>query len=700
MNSTLLKKVRETFGENSEVEKVYYFLTEQNYPNNDLQFVSSATLGLMEYKLDQSTTCACLLLKAYVDKLFDDNKILEITNEETLKLLQAVATIEKIDTENREVEAENIRKMMFALAKDLRVIIVKLNYILQTLKSNDKSNITYYNKLISETNDIYAPLAGRLGLSKIKVELEDLVLKHNHPDIYKQFLANVDLKAKEREEQIALTIKRLTDMLEELGIKGQIMGRKKHFASIYKKLKNHTMSEIYDLVAVRILVDNIDECYTILGKIHTIYKPMTNRFKDYIALPKPNGYQSLHTTVVADNGKPLEIQIRTHDMHKVAEFGIAAHWMYKEKRIKSTTLDEKLGWVRQLMEKSKEIKAEEFVESLKVDLYSGEIFVQTPKGKVLEFPEGATIIDFAYAIHSDIGNNCIGGKVNGKMVPIYSELSNGDVVEIITSPQPKGPSRDWLKHTKTSSAKDKINTYFRKEMKDENIKKGKSMLEQTIKNKGEIVSRLINSDAILNVCKKYNFFNEDDLFASIGYGGITSLQVFNKLLYEYKSNNPTTEIKDIIKPVINTSKKNRDNAILVRGEKGLMSRFAGCCNPIPGDEIVGFVSHGRGITIHRADCNQLKYIPSERLIDAIWSDDVSALFNASLRIVSNDKTKFLTKLTPLLAEMKINLQKLDITVVGDKVNVHILVTISKKEDLGVFIKELKRIPSVEDVFRV
>lgn len=698
--NNLMKKVRETFGDDSQVEKVYNFLIDSCYPSTDLQFVSCATLGLMEYKLDQSTTSACLLLKGYVDKLFDDNKILEVTNEETLKLLKSVAAIEKIDTENREVEAENIRKMMFALAKDLRVIIIKLNYILQTLKENDKSNITYFNNLISETNDIYAPLAGRLGLSKIKVELEDLVLKYNHPDIYKQFLANVDLKAKEREEQITLTINRLTEMLNELGIQGQIMGRKKHFASIYKKLKNHTMSEIYDLVAVRILVDNIDECYTILGKIHTIYKPMTNRFKDYIALPKPNGYQSLHTTVVADNGKPLEIQIRTHDMHKVAEFGVAAHWMYKEKRIKSTTLDEKLGWVRQLMEKSKEIKAEEFVESLKVDLYSGEIFVQTPKGKVLEFPEGSTIIDFAYAIHSDIGNNCIGGKVNGKMVPIYSELSNGDVVEIITSPQPKGPSRDWLKHTKTSSAKDKINTYFRKEMKEENIKKGKSMLEQTIKNKGEIVSRLLNNDAIASVCKKYNFFNEDDLFASIGYGGVTSIQVFNKLLYEYKSNNPTTEIKDIIKPVINTSKKNRDNAILVRGEKGLMSRFAGCCNPIPGDEIVGFVSHGRGITIHRADCSQLKYIQSERLIDAIWSDEVSALFNASIRIVANDKTKFLTKLTPLLAEMKINLQKLDITSMTDKVNIHILVTINKKEDLGVFIKELKRIPSVEDVYRI
>lgn len=698
--NNLMKKVRETFGDDSQVEKVYNFLINSCYPSTDLQFVSFATLGLMEYKLDQSTTSACLLLKGYVDKLFDDNKILELTNEETLKLLKSVAAIEKIDTENREVEAENIRKMMFALAKDLRVIIIKLNYILQTLKENDKSNISYFNNLISETNDIYAPLAGRLGLSKIKVELEDLVLKYNHPDIYKQFLANVDLKAKEREEQITLTINRLTEMLNELGIQGQIMGRKKHFASIYKKLKNHTMSEIYDLVAVRILVDNIDECYTILGKIHTIYKPMTNRFKDYIALPKPNGYQSLHTTVVADNGKPLEIQIRTHDMHKVAEFGVAAHWMYKEKRIKSTTLDEKLGWVRQLMEKSKEIKAEEFVESLKVDLYSGEIFVQTPKGKVLEFPEGSTIIDFAYAIHSDIGNNCIGGKVNGKMVPIYSELSNGDVVEIITSPQPKGPSRDWLKHTKTSSAKDKINTYFRKEMKEENIKKGKSMLEQTIKNKGEIVSRLLNNDAIASVCKKYNFFNEDDLFASIGYGGVTSIQVFNKLLYEYKSNNPTTEIKDIIKPVINTSKKNRDNAILVRGEKGLMSRFAGCCNPIPGDEIVGFVSHGRGITIHRADCSQLKYIQSERLIDAIWSDEVSALFNASIRIVANDKTKFLTKLTPLLAEMKINLQKLDITSMTDKVNIHILVTINKKEDLGVFIKELKRIPSVEDVYRI
>ncbi len=664
----------------------------------DMDYVLKCALNVAMYKLDENSIKATLLLRPYRQEIINKDEIIALTNSETFELISSVDNLAKIDTESKEKEAENIRKMFIALAKDIRVIIIKLCYILETLKVKD-DNKGYFSDLCSETKEIYAPLAGRLGLSKIKSDLEDLVLMYTQPEEYEMLLHCAELNSKEREDQLNLTKQKLTDMLNELEIKGSISGRKKHLASVVKKMKNkgQTLGQIQDLVAVRIIVQTVDECYTILGKIHTIYRPIDGRFKDYIALPKPNGYQSLHTSVIADNGKPLEIQIRTEDMHKIAEYGVAAHWMYKEKRIKTTSLDEKLGWVRELMEKSKDSNANEFVESLKVDLYSGQIFVQTPKGKVLEFPEGATAIDFAYAIHSGVGNKCVGCKINGRMMPIITELHNGDVVEILTSSQSKGPSRDWLKHTNTSSAKDKINAYFKHEMKDDNIKSGKAILEQTCKNKGFALSRVVTEAGVESVCRKYNFINEDDMYACIGYGGVTALQIFNKLYHYYNQEKQLDELPEIRSNVV--IPKGHEDAILVRGEKDMMTRFAGCCNPIPGDDIIGFVSHGRGITIHKKDCLQIEFFDQDRLIEAVWADNVSASFNAGLRIISSDKNGFLSKLTPVLAESKVSLLKLETTFAYDKLSVYILVSVKDKETLNSLIKNIRKLPYTEDVFR-
>lgn len=667
---------------------------------SEYDFILKCANYVSTYKLDENSIKATLLLKPYEQGFISMEEIVELTNEETVNLISSVGNLSKIDTESKENEAEKIREMFIALAKDIRVIIINLVYILETLKQKKAESEDAFNRLCDETKDIFAPLAGRLGLSRIKSELEDLVLMYTQPDIYESLLHNVELSAKEREAQLELTMQKLNDMLKELNINGTISGRKKHFASIVKKMKSKTLTlaQIHDLVAVRIIVENIDECYTILGKIHTIYRPIDGRFKDYIAVPKPNGYQSLHTSVIADNGKPLEIQIRTDQMHKIAEYGVAAHWMYKEKRMKATSLDEKLGWVREIMEKNKDMGASDFVEALKVDLYSGKIFVQTPKGKVLEFPEGATVIDFAYAIHSDIGNKCVGSKINGKISPIITELHNGDVVEVLTTTQAKGPSRDWLKHTKTSGAKDKINAYFKHEMKDENIKTGKSILEQTCKNKGLTLSKVLTKDGIESVCRKYNLLDEDDMYACIGYGGVSALQVFNKLFYYY---NELTKIEaqPEIKSNVVISKKGNDGAILVRGERDLMTRFAGCCNPIPGDDIIGFVSHGRGITIHKRDCKQIEAFDSDRLIEAAWADNVNSSFNAGLRIITSDKMGFVTKLTPILSEVKAALLKLDTFYTDDKLSVYILVSVKDIGTLNTLIKNIKRLPYTEDVFR-
>jgi GTP diphosphokinase / guanosine-3',5'-bis(diphosphate) 3'-diphosphatase len=706
MNVELLDKLEQEYpAYKVEIQKALDFCKNVCNSDQDLDYILTCADLVSTYKLDIHSIVATMLVKTVLINNENLERIKENFDEETFNLVSQISKLSKIDTENKSVEAENIRTMFVALAKDIRVIIIKLAYVVVDLRQKNQNNVGYYSNLYSEAKEIYAPLAGRLGLAKIKVELEDSCLKYYNPQIYKYLENNAELKSKDRLIQIEITKRNLQKILDELNIKGEIMGRQKHFASIYKKMQNKavTLAQIYDLVAVRIIVQTVDECYTILGKIHTLYKPMNGRFKDYIASPKPNGYQSLHTTVVAENGKPIEIQIRTYEMHQVAEYGVAAHWMYKEHRTQTTDLDQKLGWVRRIMEQDKDLPAEDFVESLKLDLYSGEIFVQTPKGKVVELPEGSTIIDFAYSIHSDVGNRCIGAKVNDKMVPIYSTLSNGDVVEIITSTQlNKGPSRDWLNHTKTNSAKSKINAFFKKEMKEDNIKSGKEMLEQSAKLRGFDLSKIMDEDSIDSTLRRFNFLSVDDMYASIGYGGVSTLQILNRFQAVYSEKNQTSQ--NTMPKVISNKDDTTKSVILVRGERGILTRFAGCCTPIPGDDIIGFISHGKGITIHRKDCSEIRTAPEERLIEADWgsaSDTISFNVNLKIVIASSTGMELLPKFSQLFTSYKISLLKMDMTKnASSNTEVNVQLNVPNKNVLIDLMKDIKKLQDVVDVYRL
>lgn len=549
------------------------------------------------------------------------NNIKQVYGEEVLNFLHALKKLIEIDYQNEQEEAENIRKMFFALAKDIRVIIVKLCFVLAELQviSKDKSKEDLIKIKSKQTLELFAPLASRLGLSSIKSELEDLAFKNLYPEQFEKINAAVEKKYKERELIVNNLKEEVRKYMHELGIKGEVMGRKKHIFSIYKKLKqkNGNLDKIYDLVAVRAILESVEDCYALLGKINSQVTPLQNRFKDYIAIPKSNGYQSLHTTVMFQ-GVPVEIQIRTKEMHRCAEFGVAAHWMYKEKRTKLDSLDERLGWIREIMEKEKQMTSEELIESLKVDIYDGEIFVQTPKGKVLHLPAESTPIDFAYAIHSDIGNKCVGAKVNGKMQPITKSLENGDIVEIITNPNSKGPSRDWLKIIKTSAARNKILAYFRKEMKDENIKAGKLILEQAIKNAGYSVSKLTDKKYVDTLLDKCCFSTYDELCASIGYGSSSAKIIAGKLVHIYENDIEKQAKKEIVIQPQMENYKPQENSVNVKGVGNLLIKFAKCCCPIEGDEIVGFVSHGQGIVVHRKQCPNLSFFDPNRLIEVNW----------------------------------------------------------------------------------
>ncbi len=559
--------------------------------------------------------------------------------ENVLNFLHALKKLLEIDYKNQEEEAENIRKMFFALAKDVRVIIVKICFVLAEIKYLNKNIVNKPKDELTKTEsedlhkvelkskqvlDLFAPLAARLGLSSIKSELEDISFQILHPDEYKRISDLVEVKYKEREKTVNDLKSQIKVFMNELGLSGEIMGRKKHLYSINKKLneKGVVLDKIYDLVGVRAILNTVADCYALLGKIHGSYMPLQNRFKDYIAIPKSNGYQSLHTTILFEN-VPVEIQIRTQEMHRNAEFGIAAHWIYKEKRIKTDSLDEKLGWIRELMENEKVMTTEDLINSLKVDIYDGEIFVQTPKGKVLHMPENATPIDFAYLIHSDIGNKCVGAKINGKMQPLTKPLLNGDIIEIITNPSSKGPSRDWVKVVKTPQAKSKILAFFKKEMKEENIKEGKLMFEQAIKNAGYSLSKLSEKKYIQNLLEKYNFNTSDELYSSIGYGAYSAKVICGKLINIYESEikkqQEKIQLSHLNKEEVSSEAKEKESHIVsINGVNDLMVKFGKCCCPMEGDEIVGFISRGRGIIIHRKNCPNLSFFDPDRLIDVDW----------------------------------------------------------------------------------
>ena len=541
----------------------------------------------------------------------------EIKESCSNEIYQAVSILQKLDNLNysqQNVEAENIRKMLFAITKDIRIIMLKIAFVVVDLRYVESKNEEEKITLASSIFSLFAPLAARLGLSTYKTELENGAFKLKDEKLYNEIQEKVNLRIDKHQPYVEKLKNLVEKCLKDLNIKGRVYGRKKHIYSIYKKMQEHSLDNIYDLIAVRALVQSVSDCYALLGRLHSLVEPYKNRFKDYISTPKPNGYQSLHTTVLFE-GLPVEIQIRTEEMHQYAEYGVAAHWLYKERKNKQDTLDVQLAWLRQMME-TEDISIDELASSLGQDIYNNDIFVQTPRGKVIYLPTGSTPIDFAYCIHSEVGNKCVGAKVNGKMVPTYSELHNGDVVEIITNANSKGPSRDWLKICKTNDAKKQINAFFKRNMKEENIKLGKSMLESAIKDQGYSVSKLMQN-GLDEILKYYNHTEENELFANIGTNAIPARVVTNKLVSLYQKQIKAT-IESPVRKTTVTLAEPSEKHIDLKGLNNILMKFANCCHPMYGDDIVGFISAGRGIIIHRKVCPNISYFRESRLIEAFW----------------------------------------------------------------------------------
>ena len=653
---------------------------------------------LINLGMDASTISAAFLHGVIEDTPATAEDIKREFGDEILQLVQGVTKLDMIVfTSQEEEQAENFRKIFVAMAKDIRVIIIKLADRLHNMRSLSFLSKERQQRFAKETLDIYSPLAGRLGISQIKCELDDLCLKYLDPDAYAYLVENVGQMMGERQNFIDEVVAEIKELLAESDIKGEVFGRRKHLYSIYKKMKNQhkTLDQIYDIAAVRVIVGDVDACYEVFGKIHKKWRPVPGRIKDYIATPKKNMYQSLHTTVVTNFGQPFEIQIRTAEMHKTAEYGIAAHWKYKEKGAEDTKLGERLSWIREMMEWQGGFKdSKEFLESFKGDLYSDELLVFTPKGDVLNLAQGSTPIDFAYNIHSAVGEKCVGAKVNGKMVPLNTPLQMGDVVEVITSKNSKGPSWDWLKIVKSSSTKAKIKQFFKREMKEEHIKLGRAMLEREAKKKGYEFTELLTSDSFTLLCNKMSYTSQDEMYASVGCGAVTTNQILFKLIDIYRHEMPVK-----VQPKFQNV-KNETGGVIVKGVSGLLLRFAGCCNPVPGDEIVGFVSRGRGVTVHRKDCPNTLQMDRDRLLPASWAENENTSFFAALKIKAVDRDGVLNDITGLVSSMNLSITSVNGRV--DKRNtatIDMTIKLNSKKELDNLMAKLQSDPNVIDVYR-
>ena len=681
---------------------------------------------LADLELDKETIVAGLLHDVVEDTVMTTEEITKEFGAEVALLVDGVTKLGQLSysADKVEVQAENLRKMFLAMAKDIRVILIKLADRLHNMRTLKYMKPEKQKEKARETMDIYAPLAQRLGISKIKVELDDLSLKYLEPEVYYDLVEKIALRKTERQKFVDGIVAEVRAHIEKAGIKAQIDGRVKHFFSIYKKMVNQdkTLDQIYDLFAVRIIVDTVKDCYAALGVIHEMYKPIPGRFKDYIAMPKPNMYQSLHTTLIGPGGRPFEIQIRTFEMHRTAEYGIAAHWKYKEASNNGGTVnvskqeEEKLSWLRQILEWQKEMSDnKEFLSSIKNDLnlFSDSVYCFTPSGDVKNLPAGSCPIDFAYSIHSAVGNKMVGARVNGKLVNIDYQIKSGDRIEIITSQNSKGPSRDWLSIVKSTQARNKINQWFKQELKEDNILKGKEMLSTYCKTKGIVLSELTKPEIIEKALRKYGFKDWESMLASVGHGGLKEGQVINKLSEEYEKRKKA-EITDtqVLEEIVQneakankeTSKKNK-GGIVVKGIHDVAVRFSKCCNPVPGDEIVGFVTRGRGISIHRTDCiNILNFPDSERarLIEAEWESTGSKeeKYGAEINIFANNRTGLIIDISRVFTEANI-----DVMFMNSRVNKKGLATINMgfdihgKEELNRLVDKLRKIEGVTDIMR-
>ena len=677
---------------------------------------------LADLELDKETIVAGLLHDAVEDTWMTYEEVEKEFGSEVALLVDGVTKLGQLSysADKVEVQAENLRKMFLAMAKDIRVILIKLADRLHNMRTLQYMRPEKQQEKARETMDIYAPIAMRLGISKIKVELDDLSLKYLKPDVYYDLVHKVALRKSEREQFVGAIVKEVKKHMDDANIKAQVDGRVKHFFSIYKKMVNQdkTIDQIYDLFAVRILVDTVKDCYAALGVIHEMYKPIPGRFKDYIAMPKPNMYQSLHTTLIGPNGQPFEIQIRTYEMHRTAEYGIAAHWKYKEssdgKAPVGKSEEEKLNWLRQILEWQRDMSDnKEFMSLLKndLDLFADSVYCFTPQGDVKTLPSGSTPVDFAYSVHSAVGNKMVGARVNGKLVPIEYEIKNGDRIEIITSQNSQGPSRDWLKLVKSTQAKNKINQWFKKELKEDNILKGKEMLAQYARAKGFKIANYTKTQYLEAVLRKYGFRDWDSVLAAIGHGGLKEGQVFNKLVEAYdKENKKNLTDEQVLEDASETQEKlhiaKSKSGIVVKGIHDVAVRFSKCCNPIPGDEIVGFVTRGRGITIHRTDCvNVLNMSETDRtrLIEAEWQQPDTKekeKYMAEIQVYANNRTGLLVDLSKIFTERKIDLRSINSrTSKQEKATISMSFEIGSKEELRSLIEKIRQVESVIDVER-
>lgn len=653
---------------------------------------------LVDMDMDATSIQVALLHDVVEDTGVTIDEIGELFGDKVKELVDGVTKLSRLSFQSKqEQQMENLRKMFLAMAHDLRVILIKLADRLHNMRTLKHLPEDKQRAIAKETLDIYAPLTHRLGMWKIKWEFEDLSLRYLEPQVYYELVDKVAMKRQERESYIREVSDILRNKLKELGIKAELQGRAKHFYSIYQKMLNQgkAFEEIYDLMALRVIVETIQDCYEVLGVVHTLWKPMPGRFKDYIAVPKSNMYQSLHTTVIGTNGEPLEIQIRTHEMHRTAEYGIAAHWQYKEKGPDDEELRGKIAWLRHLLEWQRDVKdADEFMENLKVGLFEDEVFVFTPRGDVKNLPAGSTPVDFAYSIHTHIGHQCVGAKVNGRLVPLDFPLKNGDIIQIITSKQGNGPSRDWLKFVKTTKAKNRIRQWLREQRREEFILLAKELLEKELRKQNLEVHENLKPDVLNDVAKRLGMVSMDDLLAAVGDGKITPGTVVSKIVGEKEP-----ERKKAQTSVEKNLPRRAKHGVRVRGVEDLLVRFSRCCNPVPGDAIVGYITRGKGVAIHRVDCANIPMDSDARLIEVSWGDTEGDFYTVEIEIVADDRVNLLTDIMNAIAGLKLYISAARANTKKGQATISLRMEIGHLEVVQEAIRRIRKVAGVTRVYR-